>query len=375
MSTLIPLGKTKNVSHPIPPIPSNLLSPSPLKVNKKPESSMVKLLPSYPSFNKLPSPEKISTLQAQKVVEEKEIKDIKDIKPAETLLVDNNIEQALLDAGFLPIEKILIKDGNNIMCRFIKARNKLGHSVYVELDCDKTSGYGFICASPFDPVLTVTTNPSGIPYSLKIGAFEANSDLYGIGFECEGSICTMSRKDPSLEPLETVFAYDTNNKEEIIENHNVPFPIVKMSEILANPKVVSRNIATSHARMRNVAFHSCMKEVQAMKKLAKELESEIETFDNISGEVSRLLSSTINELETMHEQYEQKGINSEREAENVKIIRFNLNKRQDLTLDHIALCHSMKERASKIKALRDELASLNEFSQTLFTGLSSVFTE
>lgn len=292
---------------------------------------------------------------------------------------NQNLEKSLLERGFIPTEKILTRDDDGAtICRFIKVRDKLGHAAYVELDCDYHDGMGFLTVSSDDTIMTQSHEASVIPYSLKIGSFEANSnDLYGVGFECDNSICVMSRKDPSLDPVESVFIHSKDDESElgILNRHPIPFPIVKITDILANPDIVHKNIKSGHTRMRNVAFNSCMKEVEALKKYANEMNQEIQRFDQISTEVSNVLSCTINDLENMHDTYEKQGAKCQKDIENVQSIRFNLNKRHDLVNDHISNCHSMRERAEKVRALTEELKALNDFSQTLFTGLSSVFTE
>lgn len=297
----------------------------------------------------------------------------------EGTLQNADIEKKLLASGFIPTEKIITKDDNgNLICHFIKTRDNVGRISYVELDCDDSQGMGYITVSPTDPILTESREASVIPYSLSIGSFEANKgDIYGVGFECDNSICIMSRKNSSLEPVQTVFSFTKNNGNDmgIIENHYVPFPIVKMSEILVNPVGVQRGITVSHARMRNVAFSSCNKEVASIKEHISGLQKEIIRFDNISKQVTEILSSSINELEKMHNYFNTHGTRTTTEAEKLKAIQFNLAKRNDLTLDYIALCHSMKERSTKIAALRDELKAFNDFSQTLFTGIDSVFVE
>jgi len=293
---------------------------------------------------------------------------------------NQDIEKALLERGFISTEKILTKDNDgNVVCRFIKARDSLGHALYIELDTTEKDGMGYLSVSDTDNVLTVSHEASVVPYSLKVGSFEASSSsLYGVGFECDNQVCVMSRKDSSLEPIETVFTYsqNTGNDMGIQDRHPIPFPIVKLSEILTNPKAVSQNIASSHGRMRNIAFNSCMKDVEAMKKSSIELQHEIERFDKISSEVSKALSETISELENMHDSYERRGLpKNEKDASNLKAIKFNLQKRADLTSDYISLCHSMRERAQKIAVLNEEIKSLNDFSESLFNGLNSVFTE
>tara|TARA_R110001599_G_scaffold287335_1_gene489860 strand:+ start:129 stop:1337 length:1209 start_codon:yes stop_codon:yes gene_type:complete len=292
---------------------------------------------------------------------------------------NQDIEKALLDRDFISTEKILTRDTNgNIVCHFIKARDKLGHVFYVELDTTSKDGMGFLKVTSQDQVFTQSKDASVVPYSLKIGSFEAsNNDLYGIGFECNNSICVMSRKNNSLDPVETVFTQTKGQSDHmaIQDKHPVPFPVVKMTEILANPKMVEHNIACSHNRMRNVAFNSCSKDVKSMKANVEDLETEVLNFEQISGEVSQVLGCTINELENMHSQYEKTGVQCSQDTENIKAIRFNLNKRQDLVNDYLAMCHSMRERAEKIAVLAEELKAFNQYSQTLFTGLSSVFTE
>ena len=293
----------------------------------------------------------------------------------EGVVEDNLIEKKLLESNFLPTEKILTKDSlGNVVCHFIKVRDHVGRSSYVELDCDGEMGY--IRVSSDDTILTQSNEASVIPYSLKVGSFEASrGDIYGVGFECDNSICVMSRKDPSLEPVETVFHHSKEDDMGIVASHPVPFPIVKMTEILENPEAVRKSVAISHARMRNVAFNSCMKDTDEMKRNVTELEKEINRFEKNSSEVSEELSSSMNQLEKLHSVYETKGANTPEEFEKVKSIRFNLTKRNDLTLDHISLCHSMKERSLKMAALVEELKAINDFSQSLFTGLSSIFTE
>ena len=88
-----------------------------------------------------------------------------------------------------------------------------------------------------------------------------------------------------------------------------------------------------------------------------------------------MLNSTIGELETMHSRYECVGTKCQQDVENINSIRFNLVKRNDLVSDHIALCHSMKERAEKIKVLTEEIHDLNTFSKTLFSGINFILTE
>ena len=291
---------------------------------------------------------------------------------------DKDVEQALVDSGFIPTEKLLTQDNEGrISCHFIKTRDKLGHASYVEIDTDYTDGMGFVKVSPNEEVMTISSEASVIPYSMKIGTFEANNDLYGVGFECDNGVCMMQRKDPSLNPTETVFSYSTggDNRSGIMQDHPVPYPIVKMTDILANPKEVQETIVKSHRRMRDVAFNHCKKDVELLKKRVKELEDEIVRFDKNSKEVSNVLACSINELLSYHQGYEKMENLCDADKEKIKTIQFNLQKRHDLLNDHISLCKSVKERSDKICAVTQELADINNYTVNLFQNLASIFRE
>lgn len=296
----------------------------------------------------------------------------------EGIVQDKDVEQSLIDSGFLPTEKILTKDENGLVsCQFIKARDKLGHSAFVEVDTDYTNGMGFIKVSDNDRVMSVSQEASVIPYSMKIGTFEANKDLYGVGFVCDNNICMMQRKDPSLAPTETVFSTSTDGLETsgIIQDHPIPYPIVKMSEILTNPAEVERSVSESHKRMRNVAFNHCQKDVDLLKSRLNMLDAEVDKFDKISNEVSNSLACTIETLEQYHEGYSAKPTLCNEDLDKLRRLRFNLQKRHDLLSDHIGLCKAVKERSDKIAALTREITELNQYASTLFAGINGELIE
>lgn len=287
---------------------------------------------------------------------------------------DQSIEDVLLKAGFSPEQKILTRgETGHVICHFIKIRDNSGRTAYVELDCDDSMGMGYMKVNSNDPILSQSNQLSKIPYSMKMGSFESNKgEIYGIGFECYDSVCIITRKDKTLEPVETVYMQG----EEASENsHPVPFPIIRMTEILSNPKAVRKNMTNCHARMRNVAFNTCTKELDVLKQSTSELQKEIDRFLDLSQKVAASLKNTIEQLETMNNQYETQGIKTEKHAEKLKLIRFNLAKRNDLILDYISLCDGMKERSEKLESIKNEIRDLNDFSDNLFSGLTNVFKE
>lgn len=290
---------------------------------------------------------------------------------------NQDIEKALLERGFISLEKILTKNSDEvILCQFIKARDNLGHNIYVELDTTCQDGYGYVNVSSADPVLSHSTAASIIPYSLKIGTFEATtSNLHGVAFECDGNVCIMSRKDKSLNPKETIFTLSDDKKFGVQQNHPVAYPIVKFTEILKNPALVYDNIQKSHNLVRNIAFESSMRDVLNMKKNSDMLEKQINVFNEISKNISSDLHNTISELEKYYNEYMARGINNSLHAEKLKTIKFNLAKRNELLVDYISMCHSMRERSDKVAVLAQEVSDINTHMKNLFSGLNTILIE
>lgn len=290
----------------------------------------------------------------------------------------DGVEQTLLKHDYVPIDKILTRsEDGQVMCKFIKAKDKVGHSAYVELDSAEP-GHEFVDISNGETVLTSQDHASVVPYSVKMGTYEcANSDVCGVAFECDNEICTMQRNDDSMAPTESVFSYTTGMGDDqgILQNHPISYPIVKLTEIMENPKMVTDSIKTSHEKMRNVAFGQCMKEVEDMKCAALNLQQQIDRFDEIQTTTSNVLSTTINQLEEIHDMYEFRPPACDSEKRKLQTVRFNLSKRHDLTNNFLTYCQSVNQRISNMKQLTDDLNSLNSYAEKLFKGIESTLSE
>ena len=112
-----------------------------------------------------------------------------------------------------------------------------------------------------------------------------------------------------------------------------------------------------------------------MKMALEGLQKEVERFDAIQAVTSKTLSSTIDQLENIHDQYKIRPPTCKSEQCKLKSVRFNLRKRHDLTNDFLSLCQSASQRTDRVKELKDELKSLNDYATQLFTGIETVLAE
>lgn len=370
----------------VPGVPQSLRVQSTPSI-KLPTSSLPIIEKTPPSLPTLPIMEKTekqsSTPKLDKVKERKQLKESKESKENKEIknLIreeeKGDVEKILAGSGFVVGEKILTKDkSGHMVCHFIKIRDNSGRTAYVELDTDCSDGLGYIEINENDEIMNVGDN-SEIPYSLKMGTYEANNnDIYGVVFECNNSICVMSRKNTALEPVESVFSYENvDGDSSYFSEQPVSFPMIKMSEVMTNPKAVQKSVSLTYNRMRNAVFDNCSKESsKLLYEQLKAVEEQIQRFQTKSGETATALKTRINELENMLEVYERKGIKA-KDEEKVRLIKFNLQKRHELMQDHMSLCHNIRSRANHLKQVASELKEYNDYAENLFQNLDYVFRE
>lgn len=290
-------------------------------------------------------------------------------------IANMQIEKQLVDAGYLPLDKILTKDNfGNLMCNYIKATDATGRGVFVELDCE-----GMVAVSPDDVVLSSAASASVVPYSVKMGTYEcASSDVCGVAFECDNEICTLKRGANGLTPKETVFSHSKtahHGHHGVLDGHPIAYPIVRMSEIMQNPEAVACSIKASHDRMRNTEFSSAAKDTQELAQASSDLHTHVKRYQKGQHYVSSTLSSTIADLEKLDRKYKQDPPSSDIEKNNHRLIHYNLRRRHDLVMDHIKISEAVNNRLNRIKELSQEIAELNDYSNSLFKDIHLMKTE
>jgi hypothetical protein len=301
-----------------------------------------------------------------------------DFQDYQGMLESKGVEQTLADSGYLPVDKILTKDDNNmLMCQYIKAIDSTGRTTFVDMDCE-----GFVSVDKDTMTMAKVSNASIVPYSMKMGAYEcASSDVCGVAFECEDGICTVKRSHSDLNPSETVFAQVHSPKSEghkshgLLYGHPVPYPIVTLSDIKENPNQVSCSIKDSHNRMRNISFNQANKDTKELLAATNELNQEVQRFDNNQKVISSKLSTTIKQFEDLHDHFKRHPPTTDKKKELQRSVHYNLRKRNDMVIDHIQYSEAVNSRIEKIKELTGEIRNLNDYAEQLFSGLDYEYKE
>ena len=181
----------------------------------------------------------------------------------QSLIDSSSIENELYKYNYTPVSKIVVKgDNNRKQIFYIKAVNKNAQKVFIIIDSD-----GYTSSKSGDLTLMETKLGTNIPHSIKLGAVECiGNDICGVAFECgSDSVCILSRND-NIDLDETNFVYveksaAISTETEGTEGTIMSYPVVRLSEIIANPELVVMNTDIITRRLRNITYDILTKEL------------------------------------------------------------------------------------------------------------------
>lgn len=331
-----------------------------------------------------------------------------------TPLSDQTIEESLLNKSFIPTDRILIQTKEGPFVQYLKVITDRGHTALIELDID-----GDIAVSSKNIILhgvlpTQPTHINIIPYSIKAGTFEcAGNDVCGIAFECHGEICTLTRTD-DLKPKEATFTIQKLNTASIGTLSNISgilpndyirsYPIVRMSEILVNPQLLTENIDLVTKRIQRANYLKCSQEANIMLDNYNNMTDKLIEMGNTINSNLNLLRDTIDELEEYRKNFETiktkpceireegkgegeskeedpKSEEQSQELEDIKALNkekyrkiiFNLRRRYDMLSDLIKICRDVNLFRDDINKLSDKFDKITQFINEGYKGLDKVY--
>ena len=283
-----------------------------------------------------------------------------------------NVERKLTSKGYTPLERIFVRTElgpNKVEGRYIKVVNDKGQTALVELDSD-----GLVPAKPSDLILIESEQASVIPISTKLGTLEScGLDVTGVAFECTNGYCTMVRHPKTLEPKEIVLTTISTIEEQsspivpkvaILNGTPIPLPIVKFSEIMANPTSVNKAIDSATRKMRNKVFSTCMEDLVKTHQAVEEFHKVASSYYNQQITVFEKIKEQIRELEKWRNDYIISGLREEKGKISLSKIPANLRVRFEKQMEQMILCGRAASHRQEIERLTNQfkeyLTSIND---------------
>jgi hypothetical protein len=275
-----------------------------------------------------------------------------------------NVEQELSRSNYKPYDKVFFQNSEGqTEAKYIKAINELGQRVFVELDTD-----GYVSIQEGGLPMQVSREAKFLPASLKQGVMQCSgTNIAGVAFECTEGICTMTRNVDTMESNEENFTYASGPSGR--QASPITYPIIRLSEIKANPRLILRNTDEALRRLRNTTFRHAQEEFTKTQKLSQDITGAIDQFYQKILASTQSLAKSIDELEGYNQVYLEHAPVEPEQKRNAQAIMDNLLVRHDKMADLIRVLEAVSEQRAQMQAHLEILTAYTDYVEKNFTQL------
>lgn len=283
-----------------------------------------------------------------------------EVRNYQGLIKETSVEQILLKSGYAALEKIIVRHPDGSMeAKYYKTFNKLGQIVFVYLDTE-----GHVAMLPTDVVMIEGSSGTTIPLSIKMGSYECSGlDVCGVAFLCSDGICVLDRENQGgMAPRESSYVFlDKGSEKIVIEDLAISYPVVKMSEIKANPEQVLRNTDQVTKRIRANLMKISQEGMKKLESSVGNLYENCKKYGEIFTRYSVQLSATIRQLEGYAHQYDKEsGAGDINKAKQDKVL-YNLRRRNEMAIDLFKSSSQVESQLINVIATNNLLNEMNKF--------------
>lgn len=300
-----------------------------------------------------------------------------EVRDYQGIISNASIENELLNAGYAPLSKIVIRaDNGDKRTQYIKAINKKGQKVFILLDVN-----GYTTARSTDLTLIEAHNASIVPYSLKTGAYEcAGKDVCGVAFECgSDAVCVLARGTQDLTPKEANFVFVEQRAPAAAtietEGSIMSYPVIRLSEIRANPDLVLANTDIVTRRLRNNAYASELQELASAQQSINRLNAAFVRFENIRQDAAMKLNETLTQLEQWNNVYMSNPPTTDEGKDRYRKLQFNLAQRNEGIANLLRSMKKVADRRIEIDSITREINDITDFAEKEYANVQFAVSE
>lgn len=294
-----------------------------------------------------------------------------EVRDYQGIISNASIENELLNAGYAPLSKIVIRtDNGDKRTQYIKALNKKGQKVFILLDVN-----GYTTARSTDLTLIEAHSANIVPYSLKTGAYEcAGKDVCGVAFECgSDAVCVLARGSNDLTPKEAnfVFVEQRAPAAATIESEGsiMSYPVIRLSEIRANPDLVLSNTDMVTRRLRNNAYVSELQEIAYAQKSLNNLNAAFVRFEAVRQNSGNKLNQTLTQLEQWNNVYMANPPTTDAAKDRYRRLQYNLAQRNEGIANLLRYMKKVADKRLEIDAITKEINDITDLAEKEFANV------
>ena len=274
-------------------------------------------------------------------------------------------EITLKKFGYTPVQRVSIDNHDGSQHNNLKCQSPLGFYVFVLIDDDKIVSFS-------SDNLAAKEMAKGevlpIPQSLSNGFYHDSGNVVVL---CKEGLCEMKHDGLRVDPLVSNFSFVSETRSRVIvpENSFLAYPLISISEIKSNPKLVLTTTMTSTNRLREVAYLKCYQQiglfVSRLNTLSTNTNLFIEQHKKIASELDSYIKSKTDAQMALASKPAKSSVDVERQWNNL----YNLNLRHSMVVKFLGICAKYGELSEKITAINGEVESLNEILSSEFASI------
>lgn len=296
------------------------------------------------------------------------------VRDYQGIIANSSLENELLNAGYAPLSKIVIRsDNGDKRTQYIKAINKKGQKLFILVDVS-----GYTTARSSDLTLIEAHSASIVPYSLKTGAYNcAGKDVCGVAFECgSDAVCVLARGSQDLTPKEANFVFVEQHASAAAtiesEGNIMTYPVIRLSEIRANPTLVLTNTDIVTRRLRNSTYLADLQELLIAQESITKLNTAFTNFNKMREDAAIKLNKTLTQLEEYNDIYMANPPTTDDTKDRYRKLQYNLAQRNDgittllTTMKKVADCHF------EIDVITNKINDITDYCEREFRNVEVV---
>lgn len=244
---------------------------------------------------------------------------------------------------------------------FMKAIDKLGQRVYIDVDTGSyPSKRNIVSESPtkvFTDDVVVTDKYQCI-----------GNDVCGVAFECGKNLCLLARYRGEVDPIRKDWTTEHAVFEDIGGEYSVTYPVIRLSDIIANPEAALINTKLVLNRLRNIDYVGETTKLVDLRSSLSQMEIAFREFDSINNSVLDKVDSDLKKLEEWREQYNRVPINDVIRDRLEKVLS-SITYRHDINVKLLASIASAAELKEDIDRITSKFKALSSDLNDIYANL------
>ncbi len=205
-----------------------------------------------------------------------------------------------------------------------------------------------------------TNNATTISISATIYAYNcAGLDVCAVALECGDGVCMLMRDDDAKMKEVMLTKVETRSDESLVESDSpIGYPVVRLSEILQNPVLVTKIVDTNTRKIRSATMNNYIE------RLGNTIKSSNEAILNVEKYVKTLdtaLVKVTTELKQFEKERNQYDILPNNDKRNFNELTYNIRNRNDLLRNLFKLSRNIDRYTQIFNEISNDSSELTKF--------------